>query len=136
LLILKGYPDNFSILNSSSIKDEYLGVFLYVLIAILLALLIVFLSYFFVTQRPETEKLSTYECGFEPYEDGRNKFHIRFYVVAILFILFDIEIIFFLPWCASLSQLNPLGFWSMIEFLLELGVGFIYVWSVGAIEWD
>jgi NADH-quinone oxidoreductase subunit A len=104
LLILKGYPDNFSILNSSSIKDEYLGVFLYVLIAILLALLIVFLSYFFVTQRPETEKLSTYECGFEPYEDGRNKFHIRFYVVAILFILFDIEIIFFclgVPHCLS-----------------------------------
>lgn len=130
------YFENFNFVNSSSIKEEYLGVFMYVLIALVLALLIVFLSYFLVTQRPETEKLSTYECGFEPYEDGRNKFHIRFYVVAILFILFDIEIIFFLPWCASLSQLNLLGFWSMIEFLLELGIGFIYVWSVGAIEWD
>jgi NADH-quinone oxidoreductase subunit A len=130
------YFEKFNLLNSSSIKEEYLGVFIYVLIAIVLALLIVFLSYFLVTQRPETEKLSTYECGFEPYEDGRNRFHIRFYVVAILFILFDIEIIFFLPWCASLSQLNLLGFWSMIEFLLELGIGFIYVWSVGAIEWD
>ena len=130
------YFENFNFVNSSSIKEEYLGVFMYVLIALVLALLIVFLSYFLVTQRPETEKLSTYECGFEPYEDGRNKFHIRFYVVAILFILFDIEIIFFLPWCASLSQLNLLGFWSMIEFLLELGIGFIYVWSVGALEWD
>lgn len=131
-----GYFENFNFVNSSSIKEEYLGVFMYVLIALVLALLIVFMSYFLVTQRPETEKLSTYECGFEPYEDGRNKFHIRFYVVAILFILFDIEIIFFLPWCASLAQLNLLGFWSMIEFLLELGIGFIYVWSVGAIEWD
>lgn len=130
------YFENFNFVNSSAIKEEYLGVFMYVLIALVLALLIVCLSYFLVTQRPETEKLSTYECGFEPYDDGRNKFHIRFYVVAILFILFDIEIIFFLPWCASLSQLNLLGFWSMIEFLLELGIGFIYVWSVGAIEWD
>jgi NADH-quinone oxidoreductase subunit A len=130
------YFEKFNLLNSSSIKEEYLSIFIYVLFALFLALLIVFLSYFLVTQKPETEKLSTYECGFEPYEDGRNRFHIRFYVVAILFILFDIEIIFFLPWCASLSQLNLLGFWSMIEFLLELGVGFIYVWSVGAIEWD
>lgn len=130
------YFENFNFVNSSAIKEEYLGVFMYVLIALVLALLIVCLSYFLVTQRPETEKLSTYECGFEPYDDGRNKFHIRFYVVAILFILFDIEIIFFLPWCASLSQLNLLGFWSMIEFLLELGIGFTYVWSVGAIEWD
>ena len=123
-------------IKNSSIKEEYLGILIYVLFAIFLSFLIVILSYFLVTQRPETEKLSTYECGFDPYEDSRNRFHIRFYVVAILFILFDIEIIFFLPWCVSVSQLNLLGFWSMIEFLLELGIGFIYVWSVGAIEWD
>ena len=125
-----------NLLKSSSIKEEYLGILIYVLFAIFLSFLIVILSYFLVTQRPETEKLSTYECGFDPYEDSRNRFHIRFYIVAILFILFDIEIIFFLPWCISVSQLNLLGFWSMIEFLLELGIGFIYVWSVGAIEWD
>lgn len=125
-----------NLLKSSSIKEEYLGILIYVLFAIFLSFLIVILSYFLVTQRPETEKLSTYECGFDPYEDSRNRFHIRFYIVAILFILFDIEIIFFLPWCVSVSQLNLLGFWSMIEFLLELGIGFIYVWSVGAIEWD
>lgn len=125
-----------NLFKSSSIKEEYLGILIYVLFAIFLSFLIVILSYFLVTQRPETEKLSTYECGFDPYEDSRNRFHIRFYIVAILFILFDIEIIFFLPWCVSVSQLNLLGFWSMIEFLLELGIGFIYVWSVGAIEWD
>ena len=130
------YLEQFNLLKSSLIKEEYLGIFVYVLFAIFLALLIIVLSYFLVTQNPETEKLSSYECGFEPYEDSRNRFHIRFYIVAILFILFDIEIIFFLPWCASLSKISILGFWSMIEFLLELGIGFVYVWSVGAIEWD
>ena len=131
-----GYTEQLTLLKPSAIKEEYLGILVFVFFAIFLAFLIVALSYFLVTQSPETEKLSTYECGFEPYEDARNRFHIRFYIVAILFILFDIEIIFFLPWCVSLSQLNLLGFWSMIEFLTELGIGFIYVWSVGAIEWD
>ena len=130
------YTEQLTLFKSSAIKQEYLGILVFVFFAIFLAFLIVALSYFLVTQSPETEKLSTYECGFEPYEDARNRFHIRFYIVAILFILFDIEIIFFLPWCVSLSQLNLLGFWSMIEFLTELGIGFIYVWSVGAIEWD
>ena len=110
--------------------------FLYLLFAIFLACLIVALSYFLVTQSPETEKLSTYECGFEPYGDTRNQFNIRFYIIAILFILFDIEIIFMLPWCVSVSQVNLLGFWSMVEFLCELGIGFIYAWCVGAIEWS
>ena len=89
------YLEKLNLLKGSAIKEEYLGIFIYVLFAIFLALLIVILSYFLVTQSPETEKLSSYECGFEPYEDSRNKFHIRFYIVAILFILFDIEIIFF-----------------------------------------
>ena len=124
-----------NLLKSSPIKDEYLGVLLFVLFAIFLAFLIVFLSYFLVVQSPETEKLSTYECGFEPYEDSRNKFNVKFYIVAILFILFDIEIIFMLPWCISLSQVNILGFWTMIEFLVELGIGFFYVWCAGSLEW-
>ena len=104
--------------------------------ATFLGLLIISLSYFLVTQSPETEKLSTYECGFDPYGDTRDQFNIRFYIIAILFILFDIEIIFLLPWCVSLSQLDLLGFWSMVEFLAELGIGFIYVWCVGAVEWS
>nr|QYB23167.1 NADH dehydrogenase subunit 3 [Nitzschia traheaformis] len=130
------YLDNYFLVKESAMKEEYLSIFIYLCFAIFLACLIVALSYFLVTQSPETEKLSTYECGFEPYGDTRNQFNIRFYIIAILFILFDIEIIFMLPWCVSISQLNLLGFWSMIEFLLELGIGFVYAWCVGAIEWS
>ena len=130
------YVEQFVDLKSSFLREEYLGIFVYLCFATFLALLIVLLSYFLVTQSPETEKLSTYECGFEPYGDTRSQFNIRFYIIAILFILFDIEIIFLLPWCISISQLNLLGFWSMVEFLVELGIGFIYAWCVGAIEWS
>jgi NADH-quinone oxidoreductase subunit A len=130
------YMEQFHLLKSSALKEEYLGIFIYLCFATFLALIIVVLSYFLVTQSPETEKLSTYECGFDPYGDTREQFNIRFYIIAILFILFDIEIIFLLPWCVSISQLDLLGFWSMVEFLVELGVGYIYAWCVGAIEWS
>jgi len=130
------YLEQFNILKSSAVKEEYLSVLIYVCFATFLGLLIISLSYFLVTQSPETEKLSTYECGFDPYGDTRDQFNIRFYIIAILFVLFDIEIIFLLPWCVSLSQLDLLGFWSMVEFLAELGIGFIYVWCVGAVEWS
>lgn len=109
---------------------------IFLLIAVLLAFIIVTLSYLLAVQNPETEKLSPYECGFEPYEDARNTFEIKFYVVAILFIIFDIETMFLLPWSVSLSQLSNLGFWSMVDFVIELGIGFVYVWYVGALEWD
>lgn len=130
------YSEQFNLLLPSSLREEYLGIFIYLCFATFLGFLIVILSYFLVTQSPETEKLSTYECGFEPYGDTRNQFNIRFYIIAILFILFDIEILFLLPWCVSISQLNLLAFWSMVEFLVELGIGFIYAWCVGAIEWS
>ena len=112
-------------------REEYLGIFLYVCFATFLAVLIVGLSYFLITQSPETEKLSTYECGFEPYEDARHKFSVNFYIVAILFIIFDIEAMYLFPWSASLSNLDLVGFWSMIDFVIELGVGFIYILYVG-----
>ena len=117
-------------------KTEYFSILIYLFIAILLSLVIVVFSYLLVLQNPETEKLSTYECGFEPYEDARNKYDVRFYLVAILFIVFDIETMFLLPWVVSISQLNLLGFWSMIDFIIELGIGFVYIWYVGALEWD
>lgn len=120
----------------SFIHSEFLPVLLFLLVAILLALVIVTLSYLLAIQNPETEKLSAYECGFEPYEDARNIFDVKFYLVAILFILFDIETMFLLPWSVSLSQLNILGFWSMIDFIMELGIGFVYIWYIGALEWD
>ena len=115
---------------------EFLPILLFLTIAILLAFLIVTLSYLLAIQNPETEKLSTYECGFEPYEDARNIFDVKFYLIAILFILFDIETMFLLPWSVSLSNLDCLGFWSMIDFIIELGIGFIYVWYLGALEWS
>lgn len=130
------YLEHFDLLNNSSIKEEYFNIFIYLCFAVFLAFLIIILSYFLVTQSPEIEKLSTYECGFEAYGDTRGKFNVRFYIVAILFILFDIEIIFLAPWCLSVSQLSLLGYWSIIEFLVELGIGFIYAWCVGALDWN
>lgn len=135
-IISSRYFEQFNFVKTSSMKEEYIGILIYLCFATFFALIIVILSYFLVSQSPETEKLSTYECGFEPYGDTRNQFNIRFYIIAILFILFDIEVIFLLPWCVSISQLNLLGFWSMIEFLIELGIGFMYAWCVGAIKWS
>ena len=122
-------------LNISIFKEEYLGIFIFLIIAILLSLVIAGLSYVLTSQKPESEKLSSYECGFEPYEDTKSKFDVKFCLVAILFILFDIEVVFLLPWSITLSQLNLLGFWSMVDFLLELGIGFIYVWKLEALDW-
>jgi NADH-quinone oxidoreductase subunit A len=85
---------------------------------------------------PDTEKTSAYECGFDPYEDARNVFDIRFYLVAILFIIFDLEAVYFFPWCMSLSLLSDDSLWGMVDFIFELGIGLIYAWEVGALEWD
>lgn len=132
--LLEKYLEQLSF-NVSVFKEEYLTIFIFLLIAVILALIIAILSYTLTSQKPESEKLSSYECGFEPYEDARNKFDVKFCLVAILFILFDIEVVFLLPWTISLSQLNLLGFWSVIDFLLELGIGFIYVWKMYALDW-
>jgi NADH-quinone oxidoreductase subunit A len=123
-------------LDNSLIKKEYAVILIYLLLAIVLTVLIIGASYFLAKQNPDSEKLSAYECGFEPYEDARNTFDVKFCVVAILFIIFDIEIMFLMPWCISISKLDLLGFWSMIDFLFELGVGFFYVWYVKALDWD
>ncbi len=132
--LLETYIEQFSF-NISVFKEEYFGVLIFLVVAVLLASVIAILSYTLTSQKPESEKLSSYECGFEPYEDTRNKFDVKFCLVAILFILLDIEVVFLLPWATTLSQLNLLGFWSMIDFLLELGIGFIYVWKLQALEW-
>jgi len=132
-----GYPVKIMLsIDSSLVKREYLMLLVFLAIAILLAVLIVGASYFLARQNPESEKLSAYECGFEPYEDTRHTFDVRFCVIAIMFIIFDIEIMFLIPWCVSISKLDLLGFWSMIDFLIELGIGFFYVWYVRALDWD
>lgn len=110
------------------------GIFL--IFAIILTCIIIFLSYFLSDSTPDVEKVSAYECGFDPYEDARNVFDVRFYLVAILFIVFDLEAVFFYPWCVSLGCLNIDGIWIMIDFIIELLVGYIYAWEVGALNWE
>jgi len=130
--------DHFYFLNSNSslFYFELTPILCFLGIAVVLALIIVTLSYLLAIQNPETEKLSVYECGFEPYEDARNIFDVKFYLIAILFIIFDIETMFLLPWSVSLSQINILGFWAMLDFIIELGIGFIYIWYLGVLEWE
>lgn len=125
----------FLFFNSSLIAKDYLALLYMLLIAKALTAVILGLSYLLSKQNPDSEKLSAYECGFEPYEDSRHIFDVRFFVTAILFVIFDIEMLFLIPWCVSISKLNLLGFWSMIDFLFELVVGFFYVWYVRALNW-
>jgi NADH-quinone oxidoreductase subunit A len=120
----------------SLFRQEYYPILLFLSVAIVLSAVILGASYLLAVQNPDTEKLSAYECGFDPYEDARHTFDVRFYLVAILFIIFDIEAMFLFPWAVSLDQIGSLGFWAMVDFILELGVGFIYAWKIGALEWE
>jgi len=115
---------------------EYSPVFITFSVGLVLASVIFGASYFLSRQSSDPEKLSPYECGFEPFEDARNTFDIRFYLVAILFILFDLEACFLFPWVVSLNEISSLGFWSMLDFIVELTIGFIYAWKIGSLEWE
>ena len=116
--------------------NEFSKISILFLFSVFLASIILFLSFRLSTHNPDTEKLSAYECGFDPYEDARNVFDVRFYLVAILFIIFDLEAVYFYPWCISFSLLNVDGFWGVLDFIIELIFGFIYAWEVGALEWE
>jgi NADH-quinone oxidoreductase subunit A len=115
---------------------EYLPVLIFLAIAIGLALVLGLLPFVLARQRPDAEKLSPYECGFAPFSDSRKPFDVRFYLVAILFIIFDLEVTFLFPWAISLGAIGWYGFWSMMVFLGVLTVGFIYEWKKGALEWE
>lgn len=115
---------------------ESLKIGILLVFAIILACIIILLSYSFSSSVPDVEKVSAYECGFDPYEDARNVFDVRFYLVAILFIIFDLEAVYFFPWCVSLGLLNAEGFWGMMDFIIELLIGFIYAWEAGALNWE
>ena len=129
--------DNINIFKfENAFYNEYFSVFLTLLIGLALASLISGASYFLSRQASDPEKLSPYECGFEPFEDARNTFDIRFYLVAILFILFYLEACFLFPWSVSLNEIGSLGFWSMLDFIIELTIGFIYAWKIGSLEWE
>jgi NADH-quinone oxidoreductase subunit A len=115
---------------------EYFPILLCLGIAIAISAIAVGASYFVVRQHPDAEKTSAYECGFEPFDDARSKFDVRFYLVAILFIIFDLEVAFLFPWAISLGAIGVFGFWSMMIFLGVLTIGFIYEWRKGGLEWE
>lgn len=122
--------------DSSSFLTNYFYIFIFLGCALGLSLLLVGLSYFRAPKRPNSEKLSTYECGFEAFSDSRIKFDVRFYLVSILFIIFDLEVAFLFPWALTLRELGVAGFCSMMLFLFVLTIGFIYEWGKGALEWE
>jgi len=115
---------------------EYLPILIFLGVAGALATVIVAASYVLARQRPDSEKLSAYECGFDAFGDSRAQFDVRFYLVAILFIIFDLEVAFLFPWAVALGDIGLLGFWSMVIFLGVLTVGFVYEWKKGALEWE
>ena len=116
--------------------SEYLSIVIFVFISLLLSIGFIFINFLASPKKPDPEKLSAYECGFEAFSDSRIQFDVRFYLVAILFIIFDLEIAFLFPWAVSLGNIGLLGFYSMMIFLFTLTIGFIYEWKKGALEWD
>ena len=120
----------------SDFLKDYLSIILFLIIALGLSVTFIVINFIFSPKKPDPEKLSAYECGFEPFNDSRMEFDVRFYLVAILFIIFDLEIAFLFPWAVSLGNIGILGFCSMMIFLFILTVGFIYEWKKGALDWE
>ena len=116
--------------------SEYLSIIIFLSISLLLSIGFIAINYIASPSNPDPEKLSAYECGFEAFDNARIEFDVRFYLVAILFIIFDLEIAFLFPWAISLGNIGLLGFYSMMAFLFILTIGFIYEWKKGALEWE
>ena len=116
--------------------ENYFPILLFILIALVFGGIMVAAGAVLAPHRPDSEKLSPYECGFEAFEDARMKFDVRYYLVAILFIIFDLEIAFLFPWAVSLDTIGGFGLLSMVVFLAVLVIGFVYEWKKGALEWD
>jgi len=127
--------NSFNIFATALLAD-YLPIAIFLAIATGLAFLMVLASFVVSRQKPDSEKVSAYECGFEAFDDARTKFDVRFYLVSILFIIFDLEVAFLFPWAVALGKIGLYGFWSMMVFLAVLTVGFIYEWRKGALEWE
>ena len=123
-------------LTAQELLGEYLPILIFLAIAIGLTCVLVGASYVAAPQNPDPEKVSPYECGFEAMGDARRPFDVRFYLVALLFIIFDLEVAFLFPWAISLGSIGIFGFWSMMVFLGILTIGFVYEWKKGALEWE
>ena len=120
----------------SQLLYAYLPLIVFIGVAGFIGIVLLVVAFVVAYQQPDPEKLSAYECGFEPFEDSRVKFDVRYYLVAILFIIFDLEVAFLFPWAIVFHDLGALGFWSMMLFLGVLTIGFVYEWNKGALEWD
>ena len=116
--------------------ENYFPILLFILVGLAIGLGPLVLGKILSPHKPDAQKNSPYECGFEAFEDARMKFDVRYYLVAILFILFDLEIAFLFPWAVALKEIGPTGFWAMMVFLAILVVGFIYEWKKGALDWE
>ncbi len=115
---------------------DYLSIIIFLFIALLISIGFILINFLSSPSNPDPEKLSAYECGFDAFDDSRMEFDVRFYLVAILFIIFDLEIAFLFPWAITLGKTGLFGFWSMMVFLAVLTIGFIYEWKKGALEWE
>jgi NADH-quinone oxidoreductase subunit A len=116
--------------------QNYFPILVFLVIALGLSCAMILASLLVSKQKPDSEKLSAYECGFDAFDDARHKFDVRFYLVAILFIIFDLEIAFLFPWAVSLGDIGLFGFWSMVIFLCVLTIGLVYEWRKGALDWE
>ena len=116
--------------------QDYLPVAIFIAVCLVVALALMGSAFVIAVRKPDPEKLSAYECGFNPFDDARMKFDVRFYLVSLLLIIFDVEMAFLIPWAVSLREVGLYGFWSVMVFLAILTVGFIYEWRKGALEWD
>jgi NADH-quinone oxidoreductase subunit A len=124
------------VVTMNALLQEYLPLVIFMGISLVIGLALLVAPFIVAYRQPDPEKLSAYECGFNAFDDARMKFDVRFYLVAIIFIIFDLEVAFLFPWAITFGQLGALGFWSMMVFLAVLTVGFIYEWKKGALEWD
>ena len=119
-----------------SLISDYLPLVVFIVIAALISGALMIAPFLVAYKAPDAEKLSPYECGFDPFDDARMRFDARFYLVSLLFIIFDLEVAFLFPWAIVFRDLGAFGFWSMIIFLIVLTIGFVYEWNKGALEWD
>ena len=124
------------ILNNPIMTYEYLSILIYIIASLIISIILLLASYLLAVQQTDPEKISAYECGFNPFDDARHKFDVRFYLVGILFIIFDLEVMFLFPWTVILNKINEFGYYSMMIFLLILTIGFIYEWKKGALDWE
>ncbi|VAW19345.1 NADH ubiquinone oxidoreductase chain A [hydrothermal vent metagenome] len=120
----------------NELLSGYLPIIIFIALATVIGLALLIAPFMIAVKRPDPEKVSAYECGFDAFDDARMKFDVRFYLVAILFIIFDLEVAFLFPWAVAFKSVGWFGFWSMMIFLSVLTLGFIYEWSKGALEWD